>query len=251
MSDYVYELMKKHHSVRRFKSTPLSEDTVEKLVEAGQSASTSSYLQTYSIIGIDDPEIKEDLKEVSGQPYVVENGYLFVFVLDYYRHNLINENVESNMEVSFESAEGLLVGSIDVALVAENMAVAAEDMGYGIVYLGSLRNDVGRVREILDLPEYTFPLFGMAIGEPAENENGSAKPRLPLEHVFHRNKYNSDKEKQINELKTYDQTVSDYYKARTNGERTETWSEQIESFLGNKTRLDMLNQLNDAGLIKR
>lgn len=251
MSDYVYELMKKHHSVRRFKSTPLSEDTVEKLVEAGQSASTSSYLQTYSIIGIDDPEIKEDLKEVSGQPYVVENGYLFVFVLDYYRHNLINENVESNMEVSFESAEGLLVGSIDVALVAENMAVAAEDMGYGIVYLGSLRNGVGRVREILDLPEYTFPLFGMAIGEPAENENGSAKPRLPLEHVFHRNKYNSDKEKQINELKTYDQTVSDYYKARTNGERTETWSEQIESFLGNKTRLDMLNQLNDAGLIKR
>lgn len=251
MSDYVYELMKKHHSVRRFKSTPLSEDTVEKLVEAGQSASTSSYLQTYSIIGIDDPEIKEDLKEVSGQPYVVENGYLFVFVLDYYRHNLINENVESNMEVSFESAEGLLVGSIDVALVAENMAVAAEDMGYGIVYLGSLRNDVGRVREILDLPEYTFPLFGMAIGEPAENENGSAKPRLPLEHVFHRNKYNSDKEKQINELKTYDQTVSDYYKARTNGERTETWSEQIESFLGNKTRLDMLHQLNDAGLIKR
>ena len=117
MSDYVYELMKKHHSVRRFKSTPLSEDTIEKLVEAGQSASTSSYLQTYSIIGIDDPEINEDLKEVSGQQYVVENGYLFVFVLDYYRHNLINENVESNMEVSFESAEGLLVGSIDVALV--------------------------------------------------------------------------------------------------------------------------------------
>ena len=251
MSDYVYELMKKHHSVRRFKSTPLSEDTIEKLVEAGQSASTSSYLQTYSIIGIDDPEIKEDLKEVSGQPYVVENGYLFVFVLDYYRHNLINENVESNMEVSFESAEGLLVGSIDVALVAENMAVAAEDMGYGIVYLGSLRNDVGRVREILDLPEYTFPLFGMAVGEPAENENGSAKPRLPLEHVFQRNQYNSDKEKQISELQSYDQTVSDYYKARTDGERTETWSQQIESFLGNKTRLDMLNQLNDAGLIKR
>ena len=63
------------------------------------------------------------------------------------------------MEISFESAEGLLVGSIDVALVAENIAVAAEDMGYGMVYLGSLRNDVGRVREILDLPKYTFPLF--------------------------------------------------------------------------------------------
>lgn len=39
-------------------------------------------------------------------------------------------------------------------------------MGYGIVYLGSLRNDVARVKEILDLPEYAFPLFGMAAGEP-------------------------------------------------------------------------------------
>lgn len=119
-------------------------------------ASTSSYLQTYSIIGVDDPEIKENLKEVSGQPYVLDNGYLFVFVLDYYRHSLVNEKVDSDMEVSYGSAEGLLVGTIDVALVSENMAVAAEDMGYGIVYLGSLRNDVGRVREILDLPDYTF-----------------------------------------------------------------------------------------------
>lgn len=66
------------------------------------------------------------------------------------------KKVDSDMEVSYGSAEGLLVGTIDVALVSENMAVAAEYMGYGIVYLGSLRNDVGRVREILDLPDYTF-----------------------------------------------------------------------------------------------
>ena len=69
---------------------------------------------------------------------MVDNGYLFVFVLDYYRHNLINEDVEQHMETSFESAEGLLVGAIDVALVSENIALVAEDMGYGIVYLGSL-----------------------------------------------------------------------------------------------------------------
>ncbi|TBW72299.1 NADPH-dependent oxidoreductase, partial [Staphylococcus warneri] len=124
--------MKQHHSVRKFKNQPLGSETVEKLVEAGQSASTSSYLQTYSIIGVEDPSIKARLKEVSGQPYVLDNGYLFVFVLDYYRHNLINEDVEQHMETSFESAESLLVGAIDVALVSENIALAAEDMGYGI-----------------------------------------------------------------------------------------------------------------------
>ena len=76
------------------------------------------------------------------------------------------------MATSFESAEGLLVGTIDATLVAQNIAAAAEDMGYGMVYLGSLRNDVERVREILDLPKHTFPLFGMALGIPADDENG-------------------------------------------------------------------------------
>ena len=71
------------------------------------------------------------MKEVSGRPYVVDNGYLFVFVLDYYRHNLINENVDFDMQTSFESAEGLLVGAIDVALVSENVALGR---GYGLWY---------------------------------------------------------------------------------------------------------------------
>ena len=35
---------------------------------------------------------------MSGQPYVLDNGYLFVFVLDYYRHHLVDEVAASNME---------------------------------------------------------------------------------------------------------------------------------------------------------
>lgn len=223
VSEHVYNLVKKHHSVRKFKNKPLSEDVVKKLVEAGQSASTSSFLQAYSIIGIDDEKIKENLREVSGQPYVVENGYLFVFVIDYYRHHLVDQHAETDMENAYGSTEGLLVGAIDAALVAENIAVTAEDMGYGIVFLGSLRNDVERVREILDLPDY----------------------------VFHHNKYHADKETQYAQMADYDQTISEYYNQRTNGNRKETWSQQIEMFLGNKARLDMLEQLQKSGLIQR
>ncbi|QLK86899.1 oxygen-insensitive NADPH nitroreductase [Staphylococcus sp. 17KM0847] len=251
MSEYVYELAKQHHSVRQFKSEPLSREIIEKLVEAGQMASTSSYLQTTSIIGVEDMNKKEALKEVSGQPYVVENGYLFVFVIDYYRHNIVNEQQAHSMEGSFESAEGLLVGTVDASLVAQNIALAAEDMGYGIVYLGSLRNDVQRVREILDLPEHTFPLFGMAIGVPSEDENGTPKPRLPLSHVFHIDSYNKNKEKQQQEIEQYDKIVSQYYHERTNGKRTETWSEQITRFMSSKQRVEMMDWLHQSGFNKQ
>ena len=34
MSDYVYNLLKKHHSVRSFKDEPISEEHIKKLIEA-------------------------------------------------------------------------------------------------------------------------------------------------------------------------------------------------------------------------
>lgn len=86
----------------------------------------------------------------------------------------------------------------------------------------------------------------MAVGEPTDDENGAAKPRLPFEHVFHHNKYDATKETQYAEMADYDQTISQYYDKRTNGARKETWSQQIEMFLGNKTRLDMLEQLKKS-----
>lgn len=103
--------------------------------------------------------------------------------MDYYRHSIVNEDSKHQMETSFESAEGLLVGTIDATLVAQNIAATAEDMGYGIVYLGSLRNDVERVKEVLDLPEHTFPLFGMALGIPKDEEDGSPN------HVYRLNMF--------------------------------------------------------------
>ncbi len=251
MNQSVFDLTQQHRSVRQFKDEPLSKETVEKLVKAGQMASTSSYVQAYSIIGITDPEIKQALKEVSGQQHVVDNGYLFVYVIDYYRHSLINQETQGNMQPSFESAEGLLVGTIDVALAAQKVALTAEDMGLGIVYLGSLRNDVGRVSEILNLPEHVFPLFGMAVGVPSDDDQGSPKQRLPFEHVFHENQYNADKEQQLNQIKQYDKDIQEYYEKRTQGKRSESWSEQIKNMMSKKTRPDILEKLNLKGFIKK
>lgn len=251
MKQSVYDLTQQHRSIRNFKDEPLSDEVVKQLVEAGQMASTSSYIQAYSIIGVRDPEIKKALKEVSGQQYVVDNGYLFVYVIDYYRHSLINEKEKGNMNTSFESAEGLLVGAIDVALAAENVALTAEDMGYGVVFLGSLRNDVAKVSEILDLPEHVFPLFGMAVGIPSDNDQGSPKQRLPFEHVFHENKYNADKAAQLEQIERYDKDIQNYYEQRTNGQRSETWSEQIVNMMSQKTRPDILERLNQKGFIKK
>ncbi|CAM5624427.1 FMN reductase (NADPH) OS=Lysinibacillus sphaericus OX=1421 GN=nfrA1 PE=3 SV=1 [Lysinibacillus sphaericus] len=42
--------------------------------------------------------------------------------------------------------------------------IAAESMGYGICYIGGVRNKPEEISELLNLPDYVFPLFGLTIG---------------------------------------------------------------------------------------
>lgn len=80
------KLLQNHRSIRKFEDKNLDKDTVQTLVKSAQQASTSSYVQAYSIIGVTDPEKKKAIREISTQAHVENNGHLFIFVVDYNRH---------------------------------------------------------------------------------------------------------------------------------------------------------------------
>ncbi|WP_020006364.1 oxygen-insensitive NADPH nitroreductase [Salinicoccus albus] len=227
-------LLKNHRSIRKFKDEPLERETVKELVASAQSASTSSYVQAYTIMGVTDPQKKAALKEVSTQPYVENNGHLFVFLMDYYRHRMLSE--KKGLPIQYDKTEQLVVGIVDATLAAQNLAIAAESMGLGICYIGSLRNDMARVIEILELPEGVVPLFGMVTGVP--DHEGSRKERLPFDAVYQENTY-MPFEAAEESIEAYDQRISEYYKARTDGERDDTWSDQVIPMLRKKQRLDV------------
>ncbi|MFE4544176.1 nitroreductase family protein [Arthrobacter sp. NPDC056727] len=48
-------LLYRHRSVRSFTENPVDEQTVSTLIAAGQSAATSSNLQSWSVIEVRDP----------------------------------------------------------------------------------------------------------------------------------------------------------------------------------------------------
>lgn len=240
----VIDLLKNHRSIRKFTEEKLSDETIKMLVEAAQSASTSSYVQAYTIIGVTDPKKKQALKEISTQPYVENNGHLFVFVADYRRHRDLS--IEKDAPINFHLTEQFIVGTVDATLAAQNLAVAAESIGLGICFIGSLRNDMAKVIEILELPEGTIPLFGMVAGVPAHE--GSIKERLPFEAVYHENTYqNLDETKE--DIEKYDERISEYYKQRTGGKREDTWSDQVIGMLNKKQRLDVDEVVKKQGYL--
>lgn len=72
------------------------------------------------------------------------------------------------------------------------METAAYSLGLGCVILGSLLNDVPALIDLLNLPEYTYPVLGLAIGKP--DQDPALKPRMPRSMQFFENEYPSNNE---------------------------------------------------------
>ncbi|TYS43211.1 oxygen-insensitive NADPH nitroreductase [Bacillus infantis] len=232
-----------HRSIRKFEERELSREQVETIVSCAQAASSSSFIQAYTIIGITDPEKKQKLSEVAGnQSYVAHNGHFFVFCADLNRHHVLSEMEGKDLSESLESTEKFMVALIDAALAAQNATVAAESMGLGVCYIGGIRNQLEEAAKVLGTPERVIPLFGLSVGYPAQDPD--KKPRLPLEHVYHENGYQQDQEKYKQQLEDYNQTVSAYYAERTQNMRNDTWTGQMAAMLEKPVRMYMKDFVN-------
>ncbi|MEC8642781.1 MAG: nitroreductase family protein, partial [Pseudomonadota bacterium] len=150
-----------------------------------------------------------------------------------------------------KAAEGLteqfIIATVDTALYAQNLVVAAESAGLGICYIGALRNDPARVTEILELPQQVYPVFGMCLGYP--DQDPEVKPRLPLSVVLKENGYHTAGEAEA--IAAYDERMRAYYAARTDNQKAQGWSEQMAGLLGREGRPHMLEFLRSQGFITR
>lgn len=235
-----------HRSIRSFEDKSLTDEQVHTIVRSAQAASTSSYIQAYSIIGVKDEEKKKKLAHLAGdQSYVEKNGHFFVFCADYYRHHEAASMHDVQIDEATESTEKFMVGLIDASLAAQNATVAAESMGLGICYIGGLRNSLAEVSDLLNLPNKVIPLFGLCVGYPAQSPD--IKPRLPIQNVYHVDEYQQNKEEFINELNEYDELISSYYHSRTEGKRDAGWTSLMSKKLSKPLRTYMKEFLKNRG----
>ncbi|GEN52518.1 oxygen-insensitive NADPH nitroreductase [Halobacillus faecis] len=241
------ETILNHRSIRKFKDTPVTDEQLNTILSAAQQASTSSYMMAYTIIGVTDEKKKAQLAEITGQGYVKDNGHLMIFCADLYRHTLHASSEQyEEMLSNLENSEHFLVSAIDAALAAQNAAVAAESMGLGICYIGSIRNQLDKVDEILELPKHVLPLFGMVLGEPAHQPD--KKPRLPKEAIYFENEYKRDHK---DELGAFDETIAAYYQSRQTNTRNDSWTDQMLRRFTKPMRMDVTSIVKKKGFNKQ
>ncbi len=214
---HVLEVMRRHRSVRAFTPEPVPDEVIERAVEAAQCAATSSWIQGYHLLQVTErPHLQRLAELAGGQPQVETAGAFFVVAGDTRRHRLVAERAGSSYE---NSTELFLLATVDASLFAQNLTLAFEALGYGICYVGGLRNDLPAVDDLLSLPSGVYPLFGLCVGVPA-NDPGT-RPRMAARAVWSKGRYPADGEV-LEQVEAFDAVAARYYTAR--GAAGRNWS---------------------------
>jgi len=181
-----FESLPPHRSIRKYKSDPVEEDKLQRILTAATRASSSGNMQAYSIIVTSDLELKKALyKPHFEQEMVLEAPLLLTFCADFGR---MREWLKiSQAPMNFDNYMSFMIGAIDAILASQNAALAAEAEGLGICYMGTTLASCAEIGEVLECPSQVVPVVGFSLGYA--DEDPLLRERLPLESVVHRERY--------------------------------------------------------------
>ena len=231
-----------HRSIRAYLPQQLPPGTLELLVAAAQSASTSSNLQTWSVVAIEEAGRKEELSQLAGnQAHIRQCPLFLVWLADLARLTYVAES-RGLSHGGLDYLEMFVMATVDAALAAQNAALAAESLGLGTVYIGAMRNQPEQVAAVLALPPHVFPVFGLCVGYPDPAKAAAVKPRLSQTAVLHRETYKLAQEEAIAD---YNEVMKTFYTQQQMNIPGD-WSEHSAKRVATPESLSGRDRLRDA-----
>lgn len=198
------ELINQHVSIRSFKNKKIDNAILQNIIYSGTRASTTGNMQLYSVVVSSEESGKNKLIPLHfNQPVAKSAPVLVTFVADF---NRFTKWCSLNKATSgYNNLLSFFTASIDALLVAQNVCIAAENLGLGICYLGTTTYNAKEIIDVLELPKLTFPVTTVALGYP--DETPELTDRIPLEGIIHWEKYTDYTETKIKELYAFKESL--------------------------------------------
>lgn len=241
--DKTIELLMAHSSCRSFQDKPVPEDVADTIIKCAQHAPTSSYLQAYTIIKVEDKEKRKALAQFAGgQEWVEKAGLALLFCADLHRLDVILDVADKNV---LHNEELYTVAVTDAALASSRALVAAQALGLGGVFVGGVRNETEKMAELFGLPELVFPMYVVCMGYPAEVP--PQRPRMDASLISAVDTYPEITGPE--QLDDYEKEVSDYFLNITKGRSGRGWIARAEHAISIKPRYSVGEFLHKAGFM--
>jgi nitroreductase len=153
-------LILNRRSIRSYTDQHIDDETLHTILRAGMSGPSCANTRDWSFLVIRDKETLNKMADANGRPA----GPL--------RTCDVGIMVLGDLERAFPNAKEYWI--IDGSIAAQNMILAAEDLGIGSVWLGTWPQmaRVEKQRELFNLPETVIPHSIIAFGYPNEVKTG-------------------------------------------------------------------------------
>lgn len=197
-SNEVIKCLYERGSVRAFSEKEVSNETLKEIVDAGCHAATGGNLQPYSIISIRSDEKKQELMDTGCMQAIVKQAPVsLLFVIDWHRSK---QWAEAN-NAPFSALDGyrhFWIAFQDTIIAAQNICTAADSLGLGSVYLGTVESCFDELKPMFNLPDGTFPVVILSLGYPKVKP--IIAPKLLSDVIMHEEVYNYSNDSTINEI---------------------------------------------------
>lgn len=200
------QIMQMRKSVRKYNAeTKIPRETIMQLLQDATSAPSSSNMQPWRFLVIDDKEIQKNINFFSFNQEQIETASAIIAVIgDIEMYVNAEEIYAKNVELGYmpepianklaqdaltmygsaptETLENIV--HFDAGLVSMQIMLLAKEMGYDTVPMGGF--DKAKFAEYMELPANEIPILLLAIGEAVAPAYGSS--RLPIDRIVRFNK---------------------------------------------------------------
>jgi nitroreductase len=175
------ECIRGRRSIREYKSEPVSEDLLNKVLEAVRYAPSWANTQCWEVIVVRDEGVKRALQGCvpSGNPSY--NAIMQAPVVLAMCGRTGRAGVKKGQQLT-EYGDWAM---FDMGIACQNLCMAAHDLGLGTVHVGFL--DHKKAGEVLGLPEDVKAFELIPLGKP--DQEPEAPPRRELSDFVHQDKY--------------------------------------------------------------
>ncbi len=195
------KVMHERKSVRKYDPQfKIPQSQLEELLTEAATAPSSSNLQPWRFLVIQDDQVKKELRKISNNQEQVETASAIIavlgdiemynnteeiynknFELGYMDENIKNMMIENSLKLYSNLPEEILtnIATFDAGLISMQIMLLARDMGYDTVPMGGFNKKA--FAEKFELPNHIKPVLLIAIGKAAAPAHGTS--RLPLDKI--------------------------------------------------------------------
>jgi nitroreductase len=145
-----YEVIQGRRSVRKYKTDPVDDDKLQRILNAARLAPSAANRQPISFIVVRDDKIKRKLKDAYSQEWFYTAPVIICAC--------------TLSDKAWKRNDGKAYVDVDVAIAMDHLILAATAEGLGTCWIAAFKP--GIVKEVLNIPDDLEPLVLTPLGYP-------------------------------------------------------------------------------------